>query len=112
MRTERREGKGRGTGTRHLNTLNVSSFYNYIKMETKSLEGKHFKHSCHIYHKHLLHLILTHTQCYLGSWRDDLAVKSTGCSSREPRFDSQHPNPVTMVYDSSSRGSDIHLQTL
>lgn len=110
MRTERRrEGKGRRTGTRHLNTLNVCSFYNYIKMEKKSLEGKHFKHSCHIYYKHLLYLILTHTQCYLGSWRDDLAVKSTGCSYREPRFDSQHPKPVTMVYDSSSRGSDIHF---
>lgn len=67
MRTERRrEGKGRGTGTRHLNTLNVCSFYDYIKMEKKSLEGKHFKQSCHIYYKHLLYLILTHTQMLLG----------------------------------------------
>jgi hypothetical protein len=23
-------------------------------------------------------------------WRDDSVVKGTGCSSREPRFDSQH----------------------
>lgn len=24
-------------------------------------------------------------------WGDGLTVKSTGCSSQEPRFDSQHP---------------------
>lgn len=45
------------------------------------------------------------------SWRDSSAVKSRGCSSRRPGFDS-HPEPtwwLTNVCNSNSRGSDARL---
>lgn len=38
-------------------------------------------------------------------WRDGSAVKNTGCSSKDPGFNSRHPHPLMPVYDSSSRAS-------
>jgi hypothetical protein len=50
----------------------------------------------------------------IRGWRDGSAVKNTGCSSRGPRFNSQHPHggsqlcdtvPHTTVCNSSSKKS-------
>ena len=49
----------------------------------------------------LVSIKLIHHFVYFGyleicrGWRDDSAVKTTGCFSRQPRFDSQHPHDIS-----------------
>jgi len=45
-------------------------------------------------------------------WRDGSAVKSIGCSFREPGFNSLYPQwQFTKVCNSCSRGSNTFIQT-
>ena len=44
---------------------------------------------------YLIHLKKNRIQkCRAGGWRNDSAVKSTGCSLSGPEFDSQHPHDI------------------
>jgi hypothetical protein len=42
------------------------------------------------YEKNYINLAFAASQNITKGWRDDSAFKSTGCSSRGPRFNSQH----------------------
>ena len=49
----------------------------------------------------------------LGGWRDGSAAKSTGCSSRGPGFNSQHPHGSLQLSGTPvPRGSDALTQIL
>lgn len=106
--------------SRMLTTQDMAAFaVMHVKKKSfsqgSSITNVFRNHFCSLHFELVLKLVSTTVvtkQNTWGGWNNSSMVRSTCCSCRRSRFDFQHLYWLTTTYNSSSGGSDGHLQLL